>query len=58
MADGSALQHLADFPDIVKPNEPLAPYTYFKLGGPAEVLVQPRRRPTKAGGGDPPLLRP
>jgi UDP-N-acetylmuramate dehydrogenase len=33
---------LDDFGDIVKPNEPLAPYTYFKLGGPAELLVQPR----------------
>jgi UDP-N-acetylmuramate dehydrogenase len=33
---------LEEFADIVKPNEPLAPYTYFKLGGPAEMLVQPR----------------
>jgi UDP-N-acetylmuramate dehydrogenase len=33
---------LLEFADIVKPNEPLAPYTYFKLGGPAEMLVQPR----------------
>jgi UDP-N-acetylmuramate dehydrogenase len=35
---------LADLADIVKPNEPLAPYTYLKLGGPAEWLVQPRSR--------------
>ncbi len=42
MAAGAALPHLADFSDIVKPNEPLAPYTYFKVGGPAEALVQPR----------------
>jgi UDP-N-acetylmuramate dehydrogenase len=35
---------LADFAPIVKPNEPLAPYTYLKLGGPAEWLVQPRSR--------------
>lgn len=35
---------LTDFADIIKPNEPLAPYTYFKLGGPAEALVQPRSR--------------
>ncbi len=35
---------LDDFADIVKRNEPLAPYTYFKLGGPAEALVQPRSR--------------
>jgi len=33
---------LADFAEIVKANEPLAPYTYLKLGGPAEMLVQPR----------------
>jgi UDP-N-acetylmuramate dehydrogenase len=33
-----------DFPDIVKANEPLGPYTYLKLGGPAEWLVQPRSR--------------
>ncbi len=33
---------LLEFADIVKPNVPLAPYTYFKLGGPAERLVQPR----------------
>src|SRR5947209_7740173 len=44
MAHGTASQLVADFPDIAKPNEPLAPYTYFKLGGPAEVLVQPRSR--------------
>lgn len=35
---------LEEFADIVKPNEALAPYTYFKLGGQAEVLVQPRSR--------------
>jgi UDP-N-acetylmuramate dehydrogenase len=33
---------LAEFADIVKPNEPLAPYTHFKVGGPADLLVQPR----------------
>jgi UDP-N-acetylmuramate dehydrogenase len=33
-----------DFAEIVKPNEPLAPYVYLKLGGPAEWLVQPRSR--------------
>jgi UDP-N-acetylmuramate dehydrogenase len=31
-------------PDFVKANEPLAPYTYLKLGGPAELLAQPRSR--------------
>src|SRR5262245_11832138 len=33
-----------DLGDIVKRNEPLAPYTFLKLGGPAEMLVQPRSR--------------
>jgi UDP-N-acetylmuramate dehydrogenase len=32
------------FAEIVKRNEQLAPYTYLKLGGPAELLVQPRSR--------------
>ena len=35
---------LGDFPDIVKPNERLAPYMHLRLGGPAEFLVQPRSR--------------
>jgi UDP-N-acetylmuramate dehydrogenase len=43
MADG-VLHHLEPFRDIVKPHEPLAPYTNLKLGGPAEALVQPRSR--------------
>jgi len=33
-----------DLGDIVKRNEPLAPYTFLKLGGPVEMLVQPRTR--------------
>jgi UDP-N-acetylmuramate dehydrogenase len=33
-----------DFAEIMKPNEALAPYTHLKLGGPAEMLVQPRSR--------------
>ncbi len=33
-----------DFADIIKPGERLAPYVYLKLGGPAEMLVQPRSR--------------
>jgi UDP-N-acetylmuramate dehydrogenase len=34
---------LADeFPEITKRNEPLAPYTHLRIGGPAEFLVQPR----------------
>jgi UDP-N-acetylmuramate dehydrogenase len=35
---------LADFTEIVKRDEPLAPYTHLKLGGPAEMLIQPRTR--------------
>ncbi len=33
-----------DFADVVKANEPLAPYTYLRLGGPADWLIQPRSR--------------
>jgi UDP-N-acetylmuramate dehydrogenase len=36
------MRGLEDFTDIVKDNEPLAPYTALKVGGPAEALVQPR----------------
>jgi UDP-N-acetylmuramate dehydrogenase len=32
---------LEEFDHIVKRNEPLAPYMHLKLGGPAEMLVQP-----------------
>ena len=31
-----------DFREIAKRNEPLAPYTHLKIGGPAEFLIQPR----------------
>ncbi len=30
------------FPEITKRNEPIAPYTHLKIGGPAEFLIQPR----------------
>jgi UDP-N-acetylmuramate dehydrogenase len=30
------------FPEITKRNEPLAPYTNLRIGGPAELLIQPR----------------
>lgn len=33
---------LADFADIIRYDEPLAPYTQLKLGGPVEMLLQPR----------------
>lgn len=32
------------FAEIAKPNEPLASYTHLKVGGTAEMLVQPRSR--------------
>jgi UDP-N-acetylmuramate dehydrogenase len=35
---------LAEFAEIIKHNETLAPFTQMKLGGPAEMLVQPRSR--------------
>src|SRR5436309_13307147 len=34
-----------EFGDIVKIQEPLAPYTSSEVGGPAELLVQPRSIP-------------
>jgi UDP-N-acetylmuramate dehydrogenase len=42
MAQGNAASELADFAEILKLQEPLAPYTLFKMGGPAEAMVQPR----------------
>jgi UDP-N-acetylmuramate dehydrogenase len=33
---------LEAFAEITKRNEPLALYTYLKVGGPAEMLIQPR----------------
>jgi UDP-N-acetylmuramate dehydrogenase len=33
---------LEAFAEIVRREEPLAPFTYLRLGGPAEMLVQPR----------------
>lgn len=35
---------LDPFADILQKNQPLAPYTYLRLGGPAEFLLQPRSR--------------
>jgi UDP-N-acetylmuramate dehydrogenase len=36
------MARLEEFEEIVKRNEPLAPYMHLRLGGPAELLVQPR----------------
>jgi UDP-N-acetylmuramate dehydrogenase len=33
---------LDEFADIIRRNEPLAPFTHLRVGGPAEMLVQPR----------------
>jgi UDP-N-acetylmuramate dehydrogenase len=33
-----------EFQAIIQRNEPLRPYTHLRLGGPAEMLVQPRSR--------------
>lgn len=41
MAD-TALVKLQEFSEILKPKEPLGPYTIFKVGGPAELFAQPR----------------
>lgn len=32
----------ADFSDITRQDEPLAPYTWLKVGGPAQYFVEPR----------------
>lgn len=37
-----AAKLLEEFEEIVKRKQPLGPYTIFKVGGPAEALVQPR----------------
>jgi UDP-N-acetylmuramate dehydrogenase len=44
MTEQKRMSGLQEFSEIVKFKEPLAPYTYFKLGGPADALVQPRSR--------------
>ncbi len=36
------MARLEELNDIIKREEPLAPYTHLRLGGPAEMLVQPR----------------
>jgi UDP-N-acetylmuramate dehydrogenase len=33
-----------EFAEILKKNEPLAPYTHLKIGGPADYLARPRSR--------------
>jgi UDP-N-acetylmuramate dehydrogenase len=40
---------LEPYEAILRRNEPLAPYTLLRLGGPAEILAQPRSREELAG---------
>jgi UDP-N-acetylmuramate dehydrogenase len=42
MAASALATELKEFAEFVKLDEPLAPYTHLRLGGPAEALVQPR----------------
>jgi UDP-N-acetylmuramate dehydrogenase len=44
LAKGTLMAALDDFSDITQRDQPLAPFTHLKLGGPAEYLVQPRTR--------------
>jgi UDP-N-acetylmuramate dehydrogenase len=43
MAEG-VMQRLQAVAGFCKANEPLAAYTHLKLGGPAEVLAEPRSK--------------
>ena len=38
------MSSLDSFKEIVRLDEPLAPYTWMKIGGPAQYLVRPRHR--------------
>jgi UDP-N-acetylmuramate dehydrogenase len=49
MPQAAEHQKLEGFGEIVRHNEPLAPYTHLKVGGPAAMLVQPRTREELAG---------
>ena len=49
MPKAAPRHELAGFTEIIKREEPLAPYTYLKVGGPAEMLVQPCTRVELAG---------
>jgi UDP-N-acetylmuramate dehydrogenase len=42
MPHGVEIADWEAFAEFVKRDEPLAPYTYLKVGGPADFLVQPR----------------
>lgn len=36
------MSSLADFSDITRRDEPLAPYTWLRVGGPAQYFIEPR----------------
>ncbi len=36
------MSSIEDFKEILKPSEPLAKYSYFKIGGPAQFFLEPR----------------
>ena len=36
------MSSLEDFAEITRLDEPLAPYTWLKVGGPAQYFIQPR----------------
>jgi UDP-N-acetylmuramate dehydrogenase len=42
MANFDVKAQLQQFRDIIKPQEPLAPYTLLKIGGQADAVVEPR----------------
>jgi UDP-N-acetylmuramate dehydrogenase len=41
MAIPSGFEHIAGFEHVVRENEPLAPYTWLRIGGPAQFLAEP-----------------
>ena len=49
MSNGSKAKAFEEFDAIIQRDVPLAPYTYLKVGGPAEMLVHPRSREELAG---------
>ena len=49
MPSGATHYELEGFDEIVKRDEPLAPFINLKVGGPADMLVQPRTREELVG---------
>src|SRR3954452_6373222 len=42
MAAATGVPALSEWAELVETSAPLAPYTYLRLGGPAQALVTPR----------------